>query len=190
MQYLDKNLNRKGAFELSISTVIIIAIGATLLILGLVLVRNIFTGATGTIDLIDRNTKSKINELFNTNDDKVVVYLPSREAEIQKGKRYSVEFGIKNTERGETNPSDFSYTVSVGEVEQGCRGLSVDMATKFIKTGRSGAAIRISPGSDPIERAIVIEIPEDAPLCTILYNIEVRKNTQLYDTEFFNLIIT
>ncbi len=187
---LRKISSKKGAFELSITTVIIIAIGATLLILGLILVKNIFSGATGSIELIDRNVKSQINQLFNQDDRKTVVYLPDNEAQVGKGKSYNIRFGIKNTVRGESQAGQFTYVVRVSEVEQGCRGLSAEKAESFIRLGRaSSSPIPILPGEEPKERIIVAEPSDDSPLCSITYDIIVKKDGADYDTNFFILRI-
>lgn len=182
--------NTRGAFELSISTVIIIAIGATLLILGLVLVRNVFSGATGSIDLIDRNVKSQINQLFNEDSRKTVVYLPDNEARVEKGKSYNIEFAIKNVVRGESEAGKFTYSTQVSEVEQGCTGLSIDKAERFITLGRaSSSPIPILPGDEPVSRTIKITPSEDSPLCSITYDIIVKKDGLEYDTNYFILSI-
>ena len=183
-------MNKKGAFELSISTVIIIAIGATLLILGLIFVNNIFDLASTTVDLIDKNTKSQINQLFNEDDRKTVVYLPANEAVVKKGKSYNVEFGIKNTVRGESNAGQFTYQTRVSEVESGCQGLSESKAQGFIALGAdSTRPISILPGGDPEERTIKLEIPDDAPLCSVTYDIIVKKDGADYHTNYFILDI-
>ena len=48
-------MNKKGALELSIGTIVIIVIGMSMLILGLVLVQKIFVGSTNNVD--DLNNK-------------------------------------------------------------------------------------------------------------------------------------
>src|SRR3989344_2303974 len=183
--------NKKGAMELSIGTIVIIVLAMSMLILGLVLIRQIFSGATGATDLINKNVESQINELFNQDDRRTVVYLPDNEAEVKKGKSYNIKFGIKNVIRGESDPSSFKYKVVANEVEQGCRGLTIDLATKYISVGATGASIKISPGSEPVQRIIVLQIPEDAPLCTVQYDLVVDRISptgqveQAYDTNFF-----
>ena len=61
---LTKIKNKKAAIELSIGTVVIIVLAMSMLILGLVLIRNIFTGATESVDQINDNVRSEIIKLF------------------------------------------------------------------------------------------------------------------------------
>jgi len=56
--------NKKGAIELSMTTVVVIVLSMTMLILGLTLVRTIFQGATGSIDTINDKVQAQINNLF------------------------------------------------------------------------------------------------------------------------------
>ena len=57
--------NKKAALELSIGTVVVLVIGMAMLILGLVLVRTIFTGAKYNVDQINKNVEAEINKLFD-----------------------------------------------------------------------------------------------------------------------------
>lgn len=179
---------KKAAFELSISTVIIIAIGAAMLILGLILVRNIFEGGQDTIDLIDRNVKRQINEQFNQNTDKSVVYLPANFAEVERGNRYNIEFTIRNTVRGDSGDSIFSYATSVSEIDANCRGIREADAEAFIAIGGTSPRIPI-PAGEVEERQVTVEVPESAPLCLISYDITIKKDGEIYDTNFFTLDI-
>ena len=45
--------NRDGALELSIGTIVVIVIGMSMLVLGLVLVRTIFTGSTESVKVLN-----------------------------------------------------------------------------------------------------------------------------------------
>lgn len=178
--------NKKGAIELSIGTMVVIVLGMSMLILGIVLVRSIFTGATGAVELVNKNVESEINKLFAQDSNiRTAVYLPDGRAEVKQGVSYNVRFGIKNTDRGDsTGGNEFRYTVKSKEVEQGCRGLTLEQASKYLKLGVAGSATLI-PGADPKEQVVVLQIPEDAPLCLITYEIEVRRGAEVYDTNSF-----
>ncbi|MEI6732266.1 MAG: hypothetical protein WCK90_06335 [archaeon] len=68
---------KKAAIELSISTVVIIVLAMTMLILGLVLVRSIFSSATGSVDVLDQKVKDQLTSLFTDESQNVVVKLGS-----------------------------------------------------------------------------------------------------------------
>src|SRR3989344_8585718 len=91
---------RKGAVELSVGTIVVLVIGMTMLILGIVLVRTIFEGATSSVERIDEGVKGEINKLFSESDRKVVVKLPNNEAKIKKGESVGIAFAIRNTVTG------------------------------------------------------------------------------------------
>ena len=57
--------NKKAAIELSIGTVVIIVLAMTMLIMGVVLVRNIFSGATSSVDTLNDKVKGEITSLFS-----------------------------------------------------------------------------------------------------------------------------
>lgn len=181
-------IQKRGALELSVGTIVIIVLAMSMLILGLVLVRNIFSGATEASDLINDNVKSQIQKLFNEEDRKTVVYLPDNSAEISKGKSYNVLFAIRNNVRGESEAGSFTYETKATEVEQGCR-LTLQQADSYIRLGRSGGPVKITPGTDPVERKIEVRASDSAPLCSITYDIVVKKDGQTYDTNFFTLQI-
>lgn len=179
--------NNKGALELSIGTIVILVIGMAMLIMGLVLVRQIFTGGGEAVDLINKNVKAQINKQFNEDQSiKTRVYLPDNQAEVKKSKDYNIAFGIKNIVKGEAQAGTFTYEVKASEVESGCQ-LTLQQADTYIKLGKIGGQIKILPGDDIKERTIVARAPETSPLCSITYDIIVKKDNQDYDNNFFIL---
>ena len=180
---------RKGAVELSVGTIVILVIGMTMLVLGIVLVRTIFTGATDSVDLIDEGVKQEINKLFAENDKKVVVKLPNNKAEITKGKDFGVAFGVRNTEQGGTGAAQrFNYKVEATGIPSGCQ-VTKQEAERYIILGQAGN-LTIVPGSEP-EAEIIRFRPSDAsPLCNLRYTITVTKqDNSFYDSERFDIEI-
>lgn len=180
---------KRGAIELSVGTIVVIVLAISMLIMGLVLIANIRRGTTDAIDLINNNVKAQINSLFNQDDSqKTVVYLPGGEALTEKGRNYNIQFAIKNTLRGESGSTEFRYEVAVSEIEQGCR-LTEAEANEYIILGKNGR-VRVSAGSAPEERTIVVRIPEEAPLCSLTYNIDVTEaDGSFYDQNSFILTV-
>ncbi len=178
-----RGINRKGALELSIGTIVIIVLAMAMLILGLVLVRGIFTGAKYNVDQLNKNVEGEINKLFNEEGQKTVFYLPNNQAEIKKGKSFGVAFGIRNTAQGEATAGNFIYTVKAAEVQSGCQ-LTLAQADSYIIIGKTGT-LSLIPGDDPKVRLIKIQPSSSAPLCEISYDLVVTKDGQPYDTNFF-----
>jgi len=181
--------NKKAAIELSIGTIVIIVLAMSMLILGLTLVRTIFSGAKYNVEQLNKNVESEIQKLFNEKADvKTIIYLPNNQADVKKGTSFSVAFGIKNTAQGEANPGRFSYQVKASSIQTGCK-LSIQQAESYLILGKSGS-LDILPGSAPQYRIIKVSPPEVAPLCEIAYDLIVTKDGQPYDINFFIVKIT
>ncbi|MCW8966126.1 MAG: hypothetical protein OQK82_05510 [Candidatus Pacearchaeota archaeon] len=169
--------NRSAAMEMSVGTIVTIVLLMTVLILGLVLVRSIFSSSTSAIDEIDSAVQNEITKLFSEdNSKKVVIYPSTREISLEKGEDGGFGFSIKNIEE---ETKTFSYVVSVGEV--GCSGVSEAEAENFIGLGRTGSGITIPSGSQ-LEDAILVKfsVPESASLCDIRYNLDVKADSEVY----------
>ncbi len=179
---------KKGALELSIGTIVIIVIGMSMLILGLVLVQTIFSGSKYNVEQLNEKVKGEIGKLFEE-ESKSVVYLANHEARVKQGDTFGVAFAFKNLEQGDTSSSRFSYEVKASDIG-GCRGLTVQEAesVRWIPVGRITDNIQLPPGA--LEYRIVrFSIPETAPLCIVRYDIVVKKDAEVYVTDFFDLTI-
>lgn len=180
--------NKKGAIELSIGTIVIIVLAMSMLMLGLVLVKSIFTGAKYNVDQLNKNVEAEINKLFNERGDKILIYLPNNEAEVKKGNSFGIAFGIRNDVEGESNPGKFSYTIKASSIQKGCK-LSLQQADAYLILGETGS-FQLLPGAEPEFRIVKIQPPESAPLCEVQYDITVTKDNQPYDTSFFIIKVT
>jgi hypothetical protein len=180
--------NKSAAIEMAIGTIVVIVIAMSMLILGLVLVKTIFTGAKYNVDQLNKNVEGEINKLFNEKGGKTYIYLPNNQVDIKKGSSYGVAFGIKNNAQGEVAASTFNYNIQATSVQEGCQ-LTVTQATAYAILGRSGN-LQLSPGIDPAYRLVKIQPPSSAPLCEIQYDLTITKNGQPYDSTFFIVKIT
>ena len=184
----NKVFNKKAAMELSIGTIVIIVLAMSMLILGLVLIRTIFTGAKYNVDTMNDKVRDEINKLFVENK-KIVVYLANQKADIKQGADWGVAFGIKNLITGTPEASKFTYDVEVsnpGEVKDNC-GINENEALSWIKAGKSGG-IQIAPGETYIS-IIRFQIPEASPLCIVRYNINVNADGGFYYADSFDVNI-
>jgi len=180
---------KKGAVELSVGTIVILVLAMTMLIMGIVLIRGIFKGATYNVAVLNEKVRGEINKLF-TEDDKLVVYLADNIAKVEQGGDYGVAFGIKNLETGTMQVGIFSSEVVISnpsEVQSKC-GISSSAVENWM-TGSSEANIPISPGQAGYG-LVRFNVPKTAPLCTIRFRINIKKDNQPYATGFFDLKIT
>lgn len=186
---LKKIQGKKAAIEMSVSTVVVIVIAMSMLVLGLVLVRNIFKGAIYNVDQVNAKVEGEISKLFSEDDArKVVFYLPNDEAEIKQGETFGIAFGIKNNAQGESQASSFQYNVKAAEVESGCSGLTLAQADSYISLGKTDT-FNLNPGQT-FSKVVKIRIPEGAPLCSMYYDFDVTKNNQPYEAASFIVSIT
>jgi len=183
-----RGMKKKAAMELSIGTIVIIVLAMSMLILGLVLIKSIFTGAKYNIDTMNDKVRDEINKLFVENK-KIVVYLANQQVDIKQGNNWGVLFVVKNLKTGTPDASKFDYDVEIGnpsEVKSNC-GINENEAMSWIKAGKSGN-IQILPG-DIKDWYIRFQIPENAPLCFVRYNINVNADGEFYTADSFDVNI-
>jgi len=173
--------NRKGAMELSMGTIVILVLAMSMLILGLVLIRTIFTGAQYNINQINDKVKNEISKLF-VEDQKIVVYLSDNKASIPQGEDFGVAFGVRNQIKNVQEGVKFKYDVEMSE--SSCK-LKESEALSWIKLGKEGS-ISIAPGQDKVW-LIRFQVPEVSPLCLVRYNIEIKADGQFYTSESFDV---
>ncbi len=89
--------SKKAAIELSIGTVVIIVLAMTMLILGLALIRNIFSGAQDSVNIINDKVMAQIIDLFAEEGSDIVVKLGAdKTAKIKEGSDpFGVAFGAQ-----------------------------------------------------------------------------------------------
>ena len=182
---MQKIKSKKAAFEMSVSTIVYIVLGMTLLILGLVFIRTIFKSGIGTIDIADEKVKGEINKLF-VEDTRAVIYLPNKLAEIKPGKVGDVAFAIQNKIKSQ----EFSYKVTVNDknIRKKC-GVTEREAEEWMSTGSEGSA-GIDSGQKYYD-FIRFNIPEgevdDISECIVRFKIEIKKEDgSAYETINFD----
>jgi hypothetical protein len=176
--------NKKG-IELGINTIVILVLLMSVLILGLVLIRSIFTSAIHNVETIDNKVRDEINKLF-VEDKRTVVYLANQEAKIKQGNSWGVAFGLTNLKSGTSESERFTYIVKASDpdIKRKC-GITEKEAESWITTGRTDT-ISIGPGNF-YYGLVRFAIPETSPLCTIRFHLETKVEGEIYDTNFFDI---
>jgi hypothetical protein len=179
-------MNKKGQMEMSVGTIVTIVLLVTVLILGVVLIKNIFTSAKGVVDLTDQQLRNEVNKLFSE-DSKISIYPSTRLVEIKQETTDGVGVGIKNLLTGVSGDKKFSYVVAVSDTDiQSKCGVNAQTAEGWIVTGRAEEDIPI-PSGDFSTQKVLFEIPTGAPLCTVRFRINVEAAGVAYATDFFDL---
>ena len=180
-----RNMKKKGAIELSIGTIVIIVLAMSMLILGMVLIKNIFTGSNQNILSLNDKVKDKIGSMF-VEDRKTVVYLTNQKADIKQNEDWGIPIAVMNTQKGTSESSTFSYEVTVADpdVRTKCNLGEKDIE-KWIVARRTDS-FKLGPGENSI-RIVRFLIPDNGPLCTVSFNIEFKKDNAHYATDFFDI---
>jgi len=172
---------KKGAIELSIGTIVIIVLAMSMLILGLVLVKNIFSGATAVTDMTNAQLKDQVSRMFGE-DSRLVAYPDTEHINVKGGELGEFGFGVKNLLEGSQAGTSFNYEVVVSDddIQKNC-GVSEREAEDWITVGRSE---RLEIPTGEIETGRVrIEIPDGAKLCTFRYRVNVYgADNTIYDS--------
>jgi len=170
------NMNKKGAIELSMTTVVVIVLAMTMLILGLTLVRTIFTSATNAVKLTDAQVQDQIKKLFVNEEQRSAIYLTEQKADVKQGESFSIAFGIRNL----GNDGAFTYTTK--PVSKNC--LRDDPMKWFVLPPSSSESIAIASGG-MFSNRLALKPSDTAELCLAQFRIEIRKDGIVYDTPTF-----
>lgn len=181
--------NKRGAVELSFSTIVILVLAMTMLVLGIVLVKNIFTGAQDIASMTTDQVKAQVSKLFGE-DSRLVIYPDSRLVNVKVGGKVSgFGIGIRNLLESASNVK-FSYEVVVADpnLESKC-GVRAEVAESWLTTGATENNIPIAPG-EIMATKVLIKVPPGSELCTLRYRVNVKANGQDYDTDIIDVSLT
>ncbi len=132
-------MNKRGALELSMNTIIIIVIGVVLLSLGLMFVRGIFTQTTDLSDKVFANANKELDSLGGSVDSALVV--SPETVRLEAGKTSGFVVLVTNLEEGKT------YNGLTGTLSTNGQGITCTFtdgtSTKSIRTLIPGAEDRL-----------------------------------------------
>lgn len=169
--------------QMSVGTIVTIVLLMTVLVLGLVLVRNVFSTGTNAVSQVDSAIQNEINKLFADEGKRIVVYPGSRQVKIDKtdDEPGGFVFSIKN-ENNEAK--QFKYTVGADSNFN----FAEKCGSSFSKTEADSWLLYPSATLPSLSRnseleqgePVFFEIPNDAPGCTIPYIVEVKDGEEIY----------
>lgn len=170
---------KRGAIEMSMSTIVILVLAVSLLILGVGFINKIRGTTTSVLDITDQQLKDQISKLFGE-DKKVVVYPDSKIVSIKQGEAGGFGIGIKNLREGSSNNVVFSYEVVVSDlkVQEKC-GVSAEEIEKFMVTGQSETDIPLASG-EIYSTKVIFETQVGDPLCTVRMRVNAKANNEPY----------
>jgi hypothetical protein len=159
------NNNKKAAMEMSMGTIVVLVLGVSMLILGMVLIRNIMCSGLSITDDLSAGVKNEIKNLFGA-DKFGVKCLGQGGAEVKLGsggKRPVI--CILKTD------AETEYEITVTSVES-LSGAKTDILNKWvIDKGWKGSVI---PGQEQEETVLLFDIPRDAPNTAVKITLQVK----------------
>lgn len=170
--------SKRAAMEMSVGTMVTIVLLMIVLVLGIFFIQKIFAAGTNAIDTIDSQVQSEIQKLFAQEGKKLAVYPTSRNVVLRKGDDpKGFAFSVKNDE-GRTA---FSFTVTATDVSN-CRGTFTKEIANSYLIGGSGSFNLAEGNTLDLPRLVRFDVPESAPICTIIYNLDIQRDSQPYST--------
>jgi hypothetical protein len=175
-------LNKKGAMELSMSTIVILVLAMSMLILGLILVRSIFKGATESVNNINDKVQAEIGDLFVDENTKIVVKLGAdRVARIKADtENFGIGFGAKTLDGSAVIPKRMKYKMSLDDTStDNCVKLVGVRETEAFFKQQIGTNIEFDEWEGDTAYAIIqIDIPDATVLCSQKVRIDVTDNNE------------
>lgn len=169
---------KKAALELSMGTIVILVLGISMLILGMVLVRNIMCGALGLTGDVNSKIQSELDRYFGTEGAEVACIGESGEPVkiIPDGNEKIIYCSIKA-------PDQAKYTISVNEATLDGK----DVKSWLVQNKWSQ---NVAPGDSAPKKVVRVNVPENAPEKTLSIVIDIKRNEELILTRTLDFEIT
>ncbi|MBU1203559.1 MAG: hypothetical protein KKG60_00645 [Nanoarchaeota archaeon] len=160
--------SKKGAMELSVNTIVVIVIGVTLLVLGLVFVKGIFDRLGDQADVIFGNVENELSSIA-THDQKLTV---QNSVPVKQGDQSFFKIWVVNLD---DSPKTFKISVEPSSGNPFGERVDIDFASneEYLDIGEEAGFVA------------GVATTENAPLKAGGYKITVLANNQPYDTAGF-----
>jgi|TARA_Y100000310_G_C20484634_1_gene716302 hypothetical protein len=189
--------NKQGALELSIGTIVVIVIGMSMLILGLVLVKTIFTGSTAAIGQLNDKVQGEISSLFVEEGKDIVVMTSDRSnrVKVKPGDSSDVGIGMLTPDGsavGSLTRLQYKMTLDTNTQDNCVGTIGVSRAEDLFITN-IGIYNNVDAFDGSSAFALVeISVPKGTEKCTQKVHVEVKDTNvgpQNYAADFFVLEI-
>lgn len=161
--------NKKAAIGLAINTIVIVVISIVILGAGIALMRNMVGGAEDIKAQLDRQTEAELENLLIDQGKKVA--LPLHTATIEAGESHVFGLGILNiveeayVEEFTINVEFSSYLNNEGDPSS----VTID-PLEWVLYDTGPIAVSLSEHHSEV---ILVDLPENAPKGTYIYNVKV-----------------
>ncbi len=166
--------------ELSVSTIVVIVLAMSMLILGLMLIRNIFSSAENALKMTDDQLMEELKNIYGK-ETEIGVTPSSKKIDVRQGEPTAFGIGITNLRRGASSDVTFSYVVEVSDskVSEKCDGYTKEEIESLISVGQSEEGIPIASGQSYVTR-VTFETQIGDPLCLVRFRISAKANDEPY----------
>lgn len=164
--------------EMSVGTIVTVVLLMAVLILGIFLVQKIFSGSSDAIDSINNQVINEINGIFENPAAKISVAPNDRSITLDKGDETpkGFAFSVKNTD---TTDHSYTFTVLANDVSNCGGSFTTQEANTYVLGGTGN--FNLGRGSTlELPRLVKFDLPESAPPCTIVYQLDVKQNGNSY----------
>lgn len=191
---IKKGISKKGAIELSIGTVVIVVLAMSMLILGIILIRQIFVGTTGNVKEIDNRVKNEINKLFADGAERALVLYPEAGITLKQGESGAgFALSIRNIETGQGQKT-YKYDITADPEDYVDCGTANPLAADGwarITVGKSGTNIKLANGNAMQNPAkIWFTVSKTAPICSFRVKVEVTdESNRVVAFDYMNIKI-
>ncbi|MEM4259458.1 MAG: hypothetical protein QXS38_01700 [Candidatus Pacearchaeota archaeon] len=172
-------INKKAAMELSMGTIVILVLGVSMLILGMILIRNIMCSGISITEDLSTGVKNEIKTLFGADRFGVkCLGEGGQDVKLGTGGRRKVICMIKTEEQ-------VNYDIQIKNIES-LSGAKIDSVNKWvISKGWTGS---VTPGAEKEVTVLLLNVPRDAPATTLKITIQ-SKNVNTGSEETIDSII-
>lgn len=161
--------NRRAAIELSMGTIVIIVLGVTMLILGMVLVRAVMCSAINLTDETGKKASAELEKYFEERGEEVGCIGESGEAAILPGARNYIWCSFDAPEEAE-------YTITLKDYSPTTSTLSKNAIKAWVV--KSEGKWTVSPGDKKAKAPVIFNIPKNAPEGGLGLTLEVKRKLQ------------
>ncbi len=180
---------KKAAFELSMTTVVVIVLAMVMLILGLTLVRKVFETGTGFIDIADSGIRSKLNKMLGDEGRDITIGLADKTAKVIPGSDGGNAPIVADTSNMGVEPSEIEYKLSLSEIGDCIKKNGENTVKKFFTTELEREYKFDEWEGNIAYGEVIIKVPNNAKLCTQKINVDVLEGSKNIGRTSFTLKI-
>ncbi len=177
-----KMMGRKGAIELTMGTVVIIVLGVTMLILGMVLVRSIMCSGLSLTNDVNGKMTSELENYFGQSADEVTCLGEIDPVKIAPGKENFITCRVKA-------PDVAKYDFSVVSYASRDAGITQAKIQQWIGT-QTSQGYNIAPSDNGPKAIFSLKIPADASEGTVTIDITVKKDGDQFREKKLKFTVT